>query len=30
MTTLPSTPATLRSRRTKTWSAFGQLGRKPS
>jgi toluene monooxygenase system protein E len=30
MTTSPSAPSTLRSRRTKTWSAFGQLGRKPN
>ena len=26
----PSAPATLRTRRVKTWSSFGNLGRKPS
>lgn len=30
MTTSPSAPATLRSRRAKTWSSFGALGRKPN
>ncbi|MEP7300777.1 MAG: toluene hydroxylase [Caldimonas sp.] len=30
MTTSPSAPAVLRSRRVKTWSSFGQLGRKPN
>jgi toluene monooxygenase system protein E len=30
MTPSPSGPAVLRSRRVKTWSAFGDLGRKPN
>ena len=30
MTTSPSAPSTLRSRRVKTWSSFGSLGRKPN
>jgi hypothetical protein len=30
MTTSPFAPAILRTRRAKTWSAFGQLGRKPN
>ena len=30
MTTTPSAPSTLRSRRVKTWSSFGALGRKPN
>ena len=30
MTTTPSAPTTLRSRRVKTWSSFGALGRKPN
>jgi len=30
MTTNPSAPSTLRSRRVKTWSSFGSLGRKPN
>ena len=28
--TSPSEPVALRTRRAKTWSSFGQLGRKPS